>query len=185
MRSRRIYAHWLDPDYLGRRVFSENTLKSRYAVFEGIMKRVALEGDCICISDVQLIESGLLLRLFADKEFRAFVTAHPGFLRLVARPTDQFGATWDRLKVVGSGMARAVDRDKYIPNTFDSDATVPHVAGMFKSLKSESDAQQFVGRNGKLKEFVDSYSGSDRVLLVGLSHALAHFLADERVSVLS
>src|ERR1039457_1418705 len=185
MRSRRIYAHWMDPDYLGKRIFSGDLLKERRDKFEGILKLHALLGDCICISDVQLIETSLLLLMFADAGFRAFITTHPDFIELVARPTDKFGARWDRLKVVGSGMARIIGfGDNYIPNTFESAATMKHVARMFENTKSQSDAEQLLRPGGKLKEFVAGYAEVDRTLVVGLYYALAHFLTDTRAPVL-
>jgi hypothetical protein len=144
----------------------------------------ALIGDCICISDVQLIESSLLLLLFADQGFRTFIAAHRDFLTLHATPTDRFGATWPRLKSVCSGMARILGfGDNYFPNTFESVETMKHVAGMFENIKSESDANQLLRNSGKFRQFVNSYDGVDRILVVGLYHALRYFLLDEGVNI--
>ena len=112
---RKIYAHWLDPDYLGKLVFSPDLRISQRHQFEGFLKMHALIGDCICISDVQLIESSLLLLLFADQGFRTFIAAHRDFLTLHATPTDRFGATWPRLKSVCSGMARILGFGRPMP----------------------------------------------------------------------
>src|ERR1700759_681614 len=117
----RLYAHWLDPDYCGKHVVPSAPIVEQQTRFNALLKMHALAGDCIHVSDVQLIESRVLLLNFHDPGFRRFLKKHPDFLRLIAQPTDDLGAKSERLARICSGLAR-ISRfgDTYIPNTFES-----------------------------------------------------------------
>lgn len=145
----------------------------------------AILGDSICISDVQLIESSLLLLLFAEDSFRSdFLFKHPDFLRLVARPSDGVHTMSDRLARVYSGLARILaSGNAYIPNTFASAEIVPHVAKMFRDIRNESDAERLFSHRGRFTLFIAAYQGADRKLLDGLYHALEHFLLNVHAPV--
>jgi len=79
MIERHIYAHWLDPDYLGKHVLPNDQLHERRRQFDAFLKMHAIAGDCMHISDVQLIESRVLLLSFADSGFRLFIDKHRNF----------------------------------------------------------------------------------------------------------
>jgi len=184
MSERRIYAHWLDPDYLGRYVLPEDRISTRTSEFEGFLKLHALAGDCIHISDVQPIESRVLLHCFADPEFRFFINQHPDFLHLIAQPTDRFAAKSDRLARICKGLARIVEfGDSYIPNTFDSASLVPTVANHFVGIATEGDAEALFHQRGALTQFVANYKGADLVLVEGLYYALKHFILNPQAPV--
>jgi len=170
---------------MGKYALPRNLFEQRFVEFETILKMHALLGDSICISDVQLIGSSVLLLLFADDSFRSdFLSKHPDFLRLIARRSDSISTASDRLARVYSGLGRILSfGNSYIPNTFSSAETVPHVAKMFSDVRSESDAERLFSHHGSFTQFVRHYPGADRNLVVGLYRALEHFLLNELAPV--
>ncbi len=184
MIERHIYAHWLDPDYSGPVAIPSDQLEEHRQQFLTFLKMHALAGDCIHISDIQLIESKILMLAFADLEFRRFMKKHPNFLRLIAQPNDQLGATSERLARVSSGLARISSfGGTYIPNAFNSAAVIPGVAALLKGFKTEADAEIIFGQRGSFTRYRESYRGPDRELVTGLYYALEHFLTNPQAAV--
>ncbi len=75
------HPHWLDGCYV-------RSLTNGLAPVERSLKLHALLGDTLVLSDVQLIDSPIVSRLFSDHQFRAFLARNPNFLELVS-DTDQ------------------------------------------------------------------------------------------------
>jgi hypothetical protein len=179
MSGRQIYAHWLDPDYLGKYVIPKRQIDERTREYAGYLKFHAIAGDCILISDVQLVESRALLMSFADKDFQVFLEQHPDFLRLKGQSTEQFGAMSPKLGTICNGLARIVALgESYIPNTFNSAALIPAVANLFMGKKSETDAQELFRLGGKLRQLLSRCDEADRSLVDGLFHALEYFVTN-------
>jgi hypothetical protein len=179
--SRHIYAHWLDPDYLGEHAVPPNFRDQRLKQFEGMLKMHALVGDSIDISDVQLIASPLILSLFQDATFVGFIQTHPDFLRLVAAPRNELGAVTDRLGRVESGLVRIWELgESYIPHTFDSPQTIREVVRIFRGTRDELSAEALFALRGELTRFVRGYRGADKFFVVGLYKCLQHFIFNQQ-----
>ena len=184
MFQRRIYAHWLDPGYLGKQAVPKERLGARIKEFEGMLKMHALSGDVLCISDVQLIESHLLLYLFQDPEFGQFISQHPDFLVLVARPTDVLQAESERLAQIESGMVRILQmKDLYFSHTFNSPETMRRVAELFRGIDNETGAEGLFSMTGAFTNLLRDYAENDRPLVAGLYSGLKHFIFDKRARV--
>jgi hypothetical protein len=182
MKNRSYYAHWLDPDYTGRFALPRYQLPERVAEFETLLKMHAILGDSICINDIQLIESTALLLVFANDGFsRGFLPRHPDFLKLVARPSDRFSALSPRRARICSGFGRILSfGDSYIPATFESAETVPHIGRMFAAARNDGQAENLFDIQGDFTRFVRDYQGGDSNLLVGYTAPSSIFLTFSR-----
>ena len=184
MIGRSIYAHWLDPDYLGWRVLPSDQVLDRTRQFQGFLKMHAIAGDCMHISDVQLIESRALLLSFADSGFRGFLDRHPEFLCLIGQPDFSLGGRSQRLATISSGLARIYRvRESYIPNTFHSKSLIPSIAELFMNANQDGDAERLFGHRGRFTEFLSRYADVDRDLVEGLYFALRHFVKNHAAPV--
>ena len=158
--------------------------EQRRLEFEGILKMHAVLGDSMSLSDVQLIESALVLRLFSDPEFRAFTAAHPDFIRLVAKPSPLVETGSERTSSVSSGLARIKDLgEAYFSDTFYSRNTMLHVVDLFRGIRNEKDLENIFSPRGRFSQFVNEYAQEDKPLLSGLFHCLAHFFFNQNVPV--
>jgi hypothetical protein len=103
----RLYAHWLDGEWqkIAYPILVEGPYSRLQQVAEGALKLHALFGTHIVISDVQLTDSLVVVRLFANPEFRDYLRSDPQFLTLVAHPTP--GISNRKLAIATRGMARA------------------------------------------------------------------------------
>ena len=108
----RLYAHWLDGEWLkiAYPVLVEGPYHTLHGIAEGALKLHALFGTRIAISDVQLTDSGVMVRLFANPEFRDYLRHDRGFLTLVAEPPkDRKGIDNQRLATAPRGLSRAFE----------------------------------------------------------------------------
>ena len=105
----RLYAHWLDGEWqkIAYPVVVEGSDSSLRDIAEGALKLHALFGTRIGISDVQLSDSEVMLRLFATPEFRKYLASDEEFLTLVAHPRD--GISDPRLARATRGIARSFE----------------------------------------------------------------------------
>lgn len=94
-RAVRVYAHWLDPEFV-------DALNRKAGMLERSLKVHALLGDTLVLSDIQLIDSPLIYRLFAKDDFRQFLRDFPAFMQVVAQPT--LGN--DRYSIVARSLER-------------------------------------------------------------------------------
>jgi len=103
----RLYAHWLDGEWhkIARSTQPDPTgfLLSNSA--ESALMLHALLGTRLVISDVQLTDSPVLVKLFCDEAFRSYLELDPGFLTLAADPSN---ASDLRRGIATSGLARAI-----------------------------------------------------------------------------
>jgi hypothetical protein len=112
-----IYAHWLDGEYakIAARLhvrrpgggFTTGVQRSPQTVAEARLKLHALFGTHFALNDVQTIDSGTVLSLFADDDFVSFVSGSRDFLQLVAGPPD----STDRFDILAAGLERTQTRD--------------------------------------------------------------------------
>ena len=103
----RLYAQWLHGAYF-KLALSEGRGIREPQLFEAtiaVLKLHALFGTRIVLSDVQVIDSPIVLRLFADSSFRSFLRKHPYFLELVAYPEKVTEPT--RYSIATAGLRRA------------------------------------------------------------------------------
>ncbi len=63
METRLYYAYWLDSEYMNPRTGTSWQLKERRQEIVSAMKILALLGDNIALSDMQLIDSTIILEL--------------------------------------------------------------------------------------------------------------------------
>jgi hypothetical protein len=109
IRPNRLYAHWLDGEW--QKIAYPVAVEGRapyhtlQGVAEGALKLHALFGTRIAISDVQLTDGVVMVKLFANREFRDFLRNDPGFLTLVAQPRQ--GCSNMRLAIATRGIERA------------------------------------------------------------------------------
>lgn len=175
MSQRRFYAHWLDGEIMHPRCVVRSELVSRWRKIVGLLKMHAIFGDCICLSDVQLIDSRVLLWLFSQADFRIFLEQNPSFFRLVGRPTDKLDLGTEKLAIVGAGLGRSLN-ESWISSTFDPPQVTTEFAEAFKGLKNEGEARwALTNQKGPFKKLVESYSGPEKDLLAGMVQALYHF----------
>ena len=131
----RIYSHWLDGCYV-------RALTNGLAPVERSLKLHALLGDTLVLSDVQLIDSPIVSRLFADNQFRAFLAGNPNFLELVS-DTDQ--AAVDTFALVTQGLRRT-EPPGWIPSGTIDRSMIRELAELV--LTSGGDLAAILGSKG-------------------------------------
>jgi len=88
----RLYAHWLDGEWLriAHPISVEGRSLTVQGVAEGALKLHALFGTRIALSDVQLTDSPVVVRLFANPDFREYLKHDSGFLTSSQIPEAEF-----------------------------------------------------------------------------------------------
>ena len=179
MSLKRIYAHWLDPELFSFRFPPITPFETRLDETEDLLKLHALFGYSICLSDVQLIDSLIILRLFSREDFRDFIwsdcfrgDADLTFLRLVSRSSD-----WDlgtqQLRVLMNGLARSLCPD-WQSSSFETPEFTRAVATAFKAhrIQDQLHAQQLF-EHGDLRVLRDHQPNP---AARGLINALEYFV---------
>ena len=155
----RVYAHWLDPEFV-------DALGRDVSMLERSLKVHALRGDTLILSDIQLIDSPIVYRLFARDDFRQFLRDFPGFMQVVAQPSQGDG----RYSIVSRSLERAT-RKGWIP----SGVRIPGLISDLSSLILETgwvDPDIWHTQNGKrLLATADEHTNDLR----GIVHCLDHF----------
>jgi hypothetical protein len=155
----RVYAHWLDPEF-------RNALDGRVAMLERSLKVHALLGDTLVLSDIQLIDSPIVYRLFVKPEFRQFLRDFPEFMQVVAQPRHGSG----RYSIVTQGLERTAR-----PGWVSSSVKVPglHARLAHTILQAEwVDPALWQSEAGKRLLADAGEHGND---LRGILHCLSHF----------
>ena len=155
----RVYAHWLDPEFV-------DALGRDVSMLERSLKVHALRGDTLILSDIQLIDSPIVYRLFARDDFRQFLRDFPSFMQVVARPSRGNG----RYPIVSRSLERTTRRG-WIP----SGVKIPGLIADLSSLILETgwvDPDIWQTRNGKR---LLATAGEHRNDLRGIVHCLDHF----------
>ena len=155
----RVYAHWLDPEFVG-------ALGDDARMLQRSLKVHALRGDTLILSDIQLIDSPIIYRLFARDDFRQFLKDFPGFMQVIARPSHGNG----RYPIVSRSLERA-SRKGWIP----SGVKVPGVITDLSRLILETgwvDPDIWQTREGRRLLAAAGEHGKD---LRGIVHCLDHF----------
>jgi hypothetical protein len=104
----RVYAHWLDGTY--RQVSTGVTAQQPWSIedqrAEAIIKTLALFGGSFVLSDVQVVDSPVLWKLFSLDAFQKYIRSNPDFLQLIGRPmTVRSDRRW---AIATSGLERAL-----------------------------------------------------------------------------
>lgn len=166
--NRTLYAHWLDPEYLGWRAESVFYLQRRQEKIESLLKMHAVLGNRVLLSDVQLTDSRAILSLFNDISFRRFLEAFPDFLSLRSPPANAFKAVKSaNLAAILSGLGKA-HGDHWVSSTFRDAKIVKSISEKFKSSSYEQDAAAIC--KACLRDEKDPF-------LRGLLYGVHHFCA--------
>lgn len=154
----RVYAHWLDPEF-------PEALNHEVGMLERSLKVHALLGDTLVLSDVQLIDSPVVFRLFAKEGFRQFLRDFPGFMQVVAQPTHGN----DRYSIVARSLERAT-REGWV----SSSVKVPGLLAEFSRIILEKgwvDPDIWQSREGKrLLANAGEHASDIRAILNCLDH---------------
>jgi len=162
-----VYAHWLDGELFHPRC--QAALSIRTERIETLLKLHLLFGNHIRISDIQLSDCSVLLKLFVEPSFRQLLVDFPDSLRLVAS-TDHKS---EKLGCVLSGLLRAMKTRSWISASF-STPEIPK--GVAKALAPERDEWAAKARLSELRR--KRVPGRDKQLYLGLINALDHFLGE-------
>lgn len=155
----RVYAHWLDGEYC-------SALDDRVAMLKRSLKVHALLDDTLVLSDIQLIDSPIIYKLFANEAFRQFLRDFPGFLQVVAQPT----AGADRYAIVSRCLERAA-REGWVPSGIKKTELVVNFAHTILEAGSvDPDFLQTKAGHDLLTSAGDYTSD-----LVGIFNCLNHF----------
>jgi hypothetical protein len=160
----RVYAHWLDPEVL-------DALDHKAGMLQRSLKVHALLGDSLVLSDVQLIDSPIIFQLFAREDFRQFLRDFPGFMHVVAQPTQGD----DRYSIVARSLERAT-RKGWVP----SSVKIPGLVTEFSRIileKGTVDPDLWHTRDGK-RLLTDA--GEHANDLRGILNCLNHFANGDR-----
>jgi hypothetical protein len=159
-----VYAHWLDPEFL-------DALDHKAGMLERSLKVHALLGDTLILSDVQLIDSPIVFRLFANEDFRQFLRDFPDFVQVVAQPTQGN----DRYAIVARSLERAT-RKGWVP----SSVKIPGLVTEFSRVILEKgwvDPDLWHTRDGKR---LLANAGEHANDLRGILNCLDHFANGDR-----
>jgi hypothetical protein len=160
----RVYAHWLDPEFL-------DALNYKVAMLERSLKVHALLGNTLVLSDIQLIDSPIVSRLFAKEDFRQFLRDFPGFMQVVAQPTQGN----DRYSIVARSLERATRK-----GWVSSGVKVPGLVAEFSRVILEKgwvDPELWQSRDGRrLLADAGEYASDLR----GILNCLDHFANGDR-----
>ena len=160
----RVYAHWLDPEFVV-------ALDGKAGMLERSLKVHTLLGDTLVLSDVQLIDSPLIYRLFAKEDFRQFLRDFPDFMQVVAQPTQGN----DRYSIVARGLERAT-RKGWVPSGVMVPGLVTDLSRVILE-KGWVDPDIWQSRDGKrLLADAGEYASDVR----GILNCLDHFANGDR-----
>lgn len=171
---RSLYAHWLDAEWL--KVAAPFTVEAPFTsledVLESWLKLHALFGTSIRISDIQLIGSKVLLRLFGDVEFRDYLKSDSDFLSLVAQPRQDISDT--RVGIATRGLARTRQKGWTTSLPGISVETIQRFADTILSLPELDTAK--VLRDGSMgpKRFIRQHP-EHQDILPGMLYGICHF----------
>lgn len=98
----RLYASWLDGEYLSLTRGIRNTVDSGIA---RLLKLHALFGNTIVLSNIQAVDSEIVQALFNNEGFRSYLAERPSFFRLVAHTRDPI--SYSEFDIAVSGLVRA------------------------------------------------------------------------------
>lgn len=174
----RLYAHWLDGEWqkIAYPITVSQQFMSLHRAGEGWLKLHALFGTRVALSDVQLTDSPILLKLFADPEFREYLKHDSGFLTLVAYPRPGFNRLTERLGRATRGLDRA-QRNGWktsLPGiTVDE---IKRFSDPILSINSEPDTAKWLKDKSSGPARVIASLPHHRELLEGMLHGICHFV---------
>lgn len=161
----RLYAHWLDGAFL--------KIKPKFPGRTTI-KTLALFGWNIILSQNQIIDSKVILGLFADRSFREFLEKDHNFLQLVGEPLNDTDRS--PLAVTRRALDRCLQKG-WISSTFSSPRPTKELArALIKP--SEIYPERLLSDKGQsafkvIKRWDEK--GKYGRLLRGMVHAVGHF----------
>ena len=166
------YAQWLDGAFYEVLNGKPGSLTpQQFSQTVGLLKLHALFGTDIVLSDVQLIDSHILLRLFADESFREFLNAHPSFLQYVAYPEKENKR--DRYDLLIRGLQRLVRPGNY-PSAFgDSEPALEFAKSILEIGKIDPN-MQLTDRRSAVYQVIEKWPQYAE-FLEGMLRGIGHF----------
>lgn len=173
-----LYAHWLDGEYLkvANRLFGGVARTSPASLAEATLKLHALFGTTVVLSDIQLIDSEAVLRLFGNVHFLRFIRqdSNKGFLRLVAQPESPDNA--GRFSIATEGLRRAA-RPGWLSSTTESPEPIVAMASAILDA-GKIDVQQQLADSSRGPGAVLKLWPQCEPLLRGMLIAVNHFSSE-------
>lgn len=168
----RLYAQWIDGAYIRLSLtasgYQEDHLTRQT---DAILKLHALFGTNIVLGHIHPIDSPVVLNLFNDPSFRAFIRSYPRFLQLAGYPDDMPSAT--RYQIATAGLYRALVPG-WVSSTFPTpNATQEFADGLLNTGVIDVD-RQLHDENSAFNRVVKNWP-ERRKLLEGALYALDHF----------
>lgn len=176
----RTYAHWLDGEFLKQTSWGHDPIDPRWqqhvGEWEKRLKISLLFGFEFLLSDVQIVDSRLLLNLFSSEEFRRFVGRFPATMTLRSSP---LAPTKEqvRSKAVLSGLERSLHRE-WISSTFPSPDPTRRVAELL--LKADDVDTDLIVNSQEFRHVLDKTPPPFRRLLESIPYVCDHFLRTSR-----
>jgi hypothetical protein len=186
----RRYIQWLDGAYtmLALDLFRYRQVEydKYFYEAESILKLYALFGMKIILSDVQVIDSPVLLRLFSSSDFRKnYLTTDKGkaFFGMSARIEEEKSLTFGqrRIRIANSGLVRA-SRVHWISSPPEWTELINRFATRFKDEEIDLN-REVEDNNSDFSKLRSQFVGYEWVLQ-GLLYSVDHFEHTEMVSVL-
>lgn len=168
-----LYAQWLHGAYFQLALSSSRGIREQQ-LFEqtaAILRLHALLGNRIVLSDVQVIDSPVILRLFADDSFRNFLRKHPHILELVAYPEKTTEPT--RYSIATAGFRRAL-APKWLSSTFPTPEATRELAERLLDAGEIDQERQLRDAASPLNQVIQRWP-ERALLLKGMFRAVAHF----------
>lgn len=168
----RRYVQWLDGAFIQLACelpgISKSLLEARSVE---LMKLHALFGAELIISDVQLIDSPIILSLFTDESFHNFISDNERYLQLVAHPGTSKSA--DEFSLATRGLQRALNQ-RWTSSTFpDPDATREIAAAVLEAGQIDLE-RELKDRKSTFNQVAARWPDRGK-LLEGMIRGVAHF----------
>lgn len=171
----RLYAHWLDGEW--SKIAYPVAVTGRYSlqcIAERTLKLHALFGTRIAISDIQLTDSPAIALLFANPDFRKYLSHDSGFLTLVSHTRE---AAHSRFALATSGLHRASE-GKHWATSFPgiSNEVIRSFAESVLSLDSTSVAYKLSHPNCAPRQIIKKTPIQEhQEILEGILEGIRHF----------
>ncbi|WP_126900578.1 hypothetical protein [Streptomyces sp. WAC 01325] len=163
----RLYAHWLDGEYVRLKTLDSEV--SPVGEAERLLKFHALFGNTVTLSDVQLIDSHVVLNLFSEEGFVRYLKDHKDFLEIAARPDGDE----TRFTVATAGLRRFVGSPGRTSSRFGQPDVIQAIAEIVLSRQA-SDPYEILNHRGPSGKILDRFS-EFRDDILAMLEAVHHF----------
>ena len=172
----RRYPQWLDGAFI--KLACELPNISRLPLLkqtEGLIKLHALFGTELIISDIQLIDSPVLMKLFTNESYINFLNNNKRFMTLVARPEKIVSS--ESFSIASSGFQRA-SKTGWISSTFEDPESTKAMANAVLDEGEIDLEKQLKDRKSAFNKIVNKWPDR-KPLLEGMLRGVSHFSSRE------